>query len=304
MVKGILQENMILEDGSLYLRGNNLSSYLYTSMKASIRHLVFGSGDTPFVLIFDYARTDGKEHIYSTNFYTADGNTIKVDESGKFATITGSKNKGVCYVIPYAADGNVSLHRGKTLYNAITTENSATMHLQATLFITANPDGSMPEVEFSTEDKAVTVTLTRPVNGEEKTDSYVFRFDKLVSPGEYVETTETESVEVTETETPTETETVTETETPTETETVTETEIPTETETITETETPTETETAKVTETEKATETKAEKVTETEKATETQKSEASSGCGSAITTAIIPAIAIGAAVIVAKKKEK
>ena len=222
MAKGDLQANMILEDGNLYLRGNNLSSYLYTSMKASIRHLVFGGGDTPFVLIFDYARTDGKEHTYSTNFYTPDGNTVAVDESGKFATITGSRNKEVCYVIPYAEGENVSLHTGKTGYKAITTENvTSAMHLQATLFITANPDGSMPQVDFSSENKAVTVNISRTDGGETKTESYSFRFGELVSPGEMPEetvTTEPVTEPVTEpattepsTETETETETITET---------------------------------------------------------------------------------------------
>ena len=292
MVKGELQANMILEDGSLYLRGNNLSSYLYTNLKASIRHLVFGGGDTPFVLIFDYARTDGKEHNYSTNFYTSANNTVKVDESGKFATITGSRNKEVCYVIPYAGEGNVSLHTDKVGNNAITTENvTSSMHLQATLFITANPDGSMPQIEFSTESKAVTVSVTKSEGGEETTQSYVFRFGELVSPGEMPET------EPATTEAPTEATTEAPTEAPTE---VT-TESPAE---ATETDAKVETEGK----TDSVAETKApaiEDLPEDSTDGETKSNQSSSGgCNSTVGAGSVLATAVASAFFICKKKKR
>ena len=187
-------------------------------------------------------------------------------------------------MIPYAVGEQVSLHVGKASAPAITTENKSSVHLQATLFITANPDGSMPQAEFSSENEEVTVRITRPEGGEMKTETSVFKLDELVSPGAYVDPTETEPTETTEPE-PTETsepESLDTTEAETSAETVPETERTTESETVTE----------------------SEGTAESENATEAPKSEGSSGCSSSIGVAALPATAIGAAILVAKKKKK
>ena len=274
MVKGDLRENYLLENGNLYLCGSNLTSYKRLSLKASTRQLVFGGGETPFVLVFDYMRKDGSSHTYTTNFYTQATSTVTVDESGKFATIKGASNGALCYVIPYSAEG-VTLTANVGTAKAITTENTASLHRQATLFITANPDGSMPQAEFSTDARNTTVTISRTLQGEVTTETYVFSLEELISPAEAVETSETESVAVTETESETETETQSATEPITKSE-------PTKTEEITEATT-----------------------LEESNATETQSTPAEkTGCGASIGAAILPATAIGAAAIIIKKKKK
>ena len=54
---GVLEEEAILKNGALYLRGNNLSSYIKNgTLSASLRQFIYSGGDTPYVLIFDYAK--------------------------------------------------------------------------------------------------------------------------------------------------------------------------------------------------------------------------------------------------------
>lgn len=211
---GVLEEEAILENGALYLRGNNLSSYIKNgTLSASLRHLVYSGGDTPYVLIFDYAKKNGS-HTYTTNFYTKTGNIVKIAEDGSYATIQGSSNKEICYVYAFTPEGvTLSTKMSNAAAIGVSTSSTSTLHGQATLFITANPDGSAPEVEMTSEGKVTTVKITRIENGESVTDTYEFDYKALKSPE--IATTEAPTEEPT--EAPTETQTQ-ETAEPTETE--------------------------------------------------------------------------------------
>lgn len=279
MMAGDIQENTTLENGNLYLRGSNLSSYRHIDVKSSIRQLVFSGGDVPFVLIYDYMRKDGATHTYNTNFYIDNGNKIEVSPNGRYAIITGRNSGAECYMFTGATDFVFVESEG----NRITTETESTILCQATIFIMANPDGSMPEVDFEGEGKNFTVTVTRQKGGEDVTETYVFGLDELqdfstteeLTPPD-IGDTETESATQVETEVK-ETESSTEAK---ETEPVTESDI-----------------TEKATEEEKATE-------GTESATDDNKvAKKTGGCSAVVGTAILPT-AIVSAVFIARKKKK
>ena len=203
---GVLEEEAILENGALYLRGNNLSSYIKNgTLSASLRHLVYSGGDTPYVLIFDYAKKNGS-HTYSTNFYTSTGNKVTIAADGSYATIQGSRKQEICYVYAFTPEGvTLSTQMANATAVGISTSSTSTLHGQATLFITANPDGSAPEVEMTSEGKVTTVKITRIENGESVTDTYEFDYKALRSPE--IATTEAPTEAPTETQAPTETET-------------------------------------------------------------------------------------------------
>ncbi|MBQ8407907.1 MAG: hypothetical protein IJY39_03495 [Clostridia bacterium] len=213
MAVGVMEENAILENGALYLRGNNVSSYLKNSaLTTSIRHFVYGGGETPFVLIFDYAKKASSKHTFSTNFYTYANNKVTVSEDGSYAIIEGKNTGALCYVIPFTPEGVTIDTKTTNGARGLCTSSTSTLHRQATVFITANPDGSMPKVEFSTEGKNTFVSITRTVNGESVTETYNFDMKELISPEiqtteattevptEVIESIESESVTVEQTE--------------------------------------------------------------------------------------------------------
>lgn len=265
MAVGVMEENAILENGALYLRGNNVSSYIKNStLTTSIRHLVYSGGETPYVVVFDYAKKNGT-HTYSTNFYTRVGNRITIAEDGSYATIQGKSNKEFCYMYAYTPEG-VTLSTKTTNGSAgIATSSTSTLHGQATVFITANSDGSVPEVEITSEGKLTKVSITRIENGESVTDTYEFDFKDLRSPE--IVTTEAPTEEPTETIAPTETETQENVET-------------------------------------SATEISSE-ATESEQVESDEETKAKSdGCGSFIGTAVLPITVAGAIAVISKKKKK
>ena len=274
MIEGTIEENNILENGALYLRGNNAESYTNIKLAASLRHLVYQGGDTPYVIAFDYARKDAKSHEYATNFYTKSGNKVAIDESGSFATITGANRGTVCYVIPFSPDGvDISVTEGAN--KGLTTVNTAAIHRQVTVFITAESDGTMPEVDFSTQGKTTTVSITRIQCGEQVTETYEFSLDSLLSPSAKAETEIT-----TDTVAEEKTEAVPETAATTE-------EITTEVESATQ----------------------HDSLIESNPETETEDTEATgspnepSGCGATVGASCIPAAIAGAATMILKRKK-
>lgn len=272
MKEGVIEDNRILDSGNLYLRGNNITSYGKQKLKSSIRQLVYGDGEVPFVLIYDYVRKDYAKHTYTINFYTKSDNKIAIDTDGNYATIEGCNTGKVCYVIPYSPDGVALANIG----NALSTEVNSAMLRQITLFIVEEPDGSMPAAEFAVDGKDIIVNITRTHGGERITETYVFGVDELVSFG----TTEILEEETT---VPSETES-------TETETVTESEALTDNNTESEvlTDINTESEYAETKDTQ----------------TTGSADQNSNGCGSIINAAIIPAAAVSTVTFLTKKKKK
>ena len=181
---GILEENAILENGAVYLRGNNSTSYQDSGvLKHSVRHLIYGGGETPFVLIYDYAISDGNHHIYSTNFYTSCHNTVTISDDGGYGMIQGAESGENCYMIPYSSGGvvlslEIANHGGK----GIVTVSESVVHKQATLFITSNPDGSKPDVSFAEEGELLQVSITRVKERQRVTEIYELFDEKLVTP--------------------------------------------------------------------------------------------------------------------------
>ena len=305
MRPGDLQEVTILDNGNLYARGSNVSSYWKNEVKISMRHIVYGDGETPFVLVYDNVRKDAQNHDFSINFYTDPNAKVEIADNARYATITGANSGEVCYVIPMA-DEFVFVDAEA---NRITTQTNVSAFAQATLFIMAEPDGSMPETDYELIGKNFSVTITRTHNGEKITETYVFGVDRFISfeTDEVLEitppTTDTESSE-TVTETVTETET--ETETVIETSEVTDTSV--ETEASTEVETDTTAETSEATEeTTASLPVESTTAAESSQATEDTSSEeaSKSGCGSSIALSIVPIVAVAAtsAIFVRKKKD-
>lgn len=206
MREGKMKINQILENGALYLCGNNQSSYLNLGFSVSIRQFVYSGGDTPYVIIFDYAKKYGTV-TYSTNFYTKSGNIVKIAEDGSYATIEGGANHELCYVFAYTPEGvTFSKRTFNITMPGVNTSSTSDCHTQATVFITANSDGSAPKVEITSEGRITKVTITRIENGETVTDTYEFENNKIASPS--VATTEKPTEAPTETNEPTETESV------------------------------------------------------------------------------------------------
>ena len=308
---GDLQEVTILENGNLYVRGDNVASYWKNEIKISARHLVYGDGETPFVLIYDNMRKDAAEHDFSINFYTDPNATVEVSDNARYATITGANSGEVCYVIPMA-DEFVFVEAEKANgNNRITTQTTISAFAQATLFIMAEPDGSMPEVDYELIGKNFSVTITRTHNGEKVTETYVFGTDRFISfdTDEVLDVTPP-TVDTESSETVTETETETNTEATTDSSEVTDTSA--ETEASEETETETKAETTEKAETVETTEAQtAESTISTESSqtteSETAKSEDSAGgCGSSIALSVAPIVAAltTSAIIIRKKKDQ
>ena len=270
---GEILENRLLENGNLYLSGSNTTSYNKQKLGASLRQIVYGDGEVPFVLVYDHVRKDSNTHDFSVNFFTGGGVTAKVEEDG-YATLTSAAGE-ICYVIPYSTDG-VTIE-ATTVHSSpcLTTTTTARFMRQFTLFIMAESDGSMPEVTFETEGKNTTVTITRTVNGQLETETYQFAMEELLSfstteelPVEDIPTEETSEEKVEET---------------TE-EKVTEPVINTEKESVA---------------------TTAPEIDYDETESKTEASDPTgAGCGSAIGISAIPATAIGAAFMLGRKKKK
>ena len=160
---------------------------------------------------------------------------------------------------------------------------------QVTLFIMADEYDIMPYVEFSSEGKNTTVAISRTVNGQEETETYVFAFDELLDfttteklPVD-VETTETESNETSqESSSP-------ESSSPEEesSETSSTATMPSDETVITEAESDSEYESASVEDTD-----------------DSEGDVLNSSCRSAVGTAVIPAVITGAALLFFKKRKK
>jgi hypothetical protein len=174
MVIGKTEQSSTLEGGELYLRGNNTDSYTkIAKLESSVRHFVYSGGENPFVIACDFAEKAG-EHTYSVNFYTKADNTVELSEDGKYAKITGEKQGGICYMIPYSPNG-VSLEKTPT-FNGISTSSVASSHRQATVFIAS--EKSAPKVDFSSCDSSITVSVAL----ENTTKTYTFTKDSIISP--------------------------------------------------------------------------------------------------------------------------
>lgn len=325
MREGTLEEYTVLKNGNLYLRGSNLSSYKKQDLKASTRQLIYGGGDVPFVLVYDFMRKDNTEHTYNINFFTPTSSTILASPDGDYAKIIGNLTGETCFVIPYSTDGTTISFSAVGSAPCLRTETTSTYLSQATLFIMADED-EMPEVEWSSEGKTITVSITRTINGQLETETYTLGLEELISFSTTekidVETTAPE-VETTEKENTPETTEKEELAESTEVEVVTTEEETTVAEEIT-TEKVTEPEITDVPETTEAPVSTTEKVTETEEnpteseeiTTKSPESEATtepyssennkkSGCGSSIgAVAIIPAIIAGLALVTFNKKKR
>ncbi len=319
MREGTIEENRVLENGNLYLRGSNLSSYKKQGVKESLRQIIYGGGDVPFVLVFDFMRKDTEDHTFNINFFTPSSSTIMASPDGDYATIIGSNTGETCFVIPYSPEGTTLSFSAVGSAPCLTSETTAKYLRQATLFIMADEE-EMPEVEWSSESKTITVSITRTINGQLETETYTLGLEELVSfstteklenetTASEVETTEKEPIiETTEKEVFVET---TEKEpVASEEETTVSEEISTEkaTEAPETTEAPVIT-TEKITETEERPSESEEIITKAPEGEATTEPDTSNnkknGCGSAIgTAAIIPAIIAGAALSIFDKKKR
>jgi hypothetical protein len=183
MVRGTLEENKMLETGALYLRGNNTSSYAKkAALTDSRRQLIYAGGETPFVLIYDYAtKGDNNEHTYTTPFYTELKSYVRISRDGSYVSIHGPNRKNICYMFAYSEGGVKLSNQSDSKVESITTESRGVDHAQATLFITANPDGTMPTVEWTNADGVLTATISRIYDGNYVKESYVLTTTELKS---------------------------------------------------------------------------------------------------------------------------
>jgi hypothetical protein len=177
MKEGKILEQRILENGNLYVSGSNITSYQKQNLLASTRQIVYGGGDVPFVLVFDYVRNNVSSNTFNINFFTKNGISAIV-RNDSYAILTTESGQD-CYVIPYSPD-DVTVKSSTVGTSAcITTETTGRFLRQATLFIMADVDGEMPDVYFSDKGKETTVTISRTVNGQEETETYVFSLESL-----------------------------------------------------------------------------------------------------------------------------
>lgn len=178
MKAGEILEQRILENGNLYVSGTNISSYQKQNLLSSTRQIVYGGGDVPFVLVFDYVRNNVSSNTFNINFFTGKDISALI-RNDSYAILTSESGQD-CYVIPYSPD-EVTVKSGTVgTASCITTETTGRFLRQATLFIMADVDGEMPDVYFSDKGKETTVTISRTVNGQEETETYTFSLESLV----------------------------------------------------------------------------------------------------------------------------
>lgn len=179
MVIGKIEQNSVLENGELYLRGNNTSSYVkLAQLDKSIRHMIYRGGDTPFVIACDFIQKSG-EHTYTTNFYTKAANTVELSEGESVAVISGDNGGAKCCVTAYSPNGIVMTKTPTD--NGITTASSAKFHRQAVVFVAAEPE-KLPKIDFTSDEDSMTVSIALNENGEEKKMTYAFSIDALAAP--------------------------------------------------------------------------------------------------------------------------
>lgn len=184
---GEILESKVLPNGNIYVAGSNVSSYKKQELAASVRQIVYGGGDVPFLLVFDHVRNSSSSNTFNINFFThKDVSTIV---SGDYAVITGNSGE-VCYVMPYSPDGVTMESAAVGSSPCLTTETTGRYLRQVTIFIMAESDGEMPDVTFSTKGKTTTVTITRTVNGQKETETYSFGLEELT------QFTTTEEIEI------------------------------------------------------------------------------------------------------------
>lgn len=159
MIAGSLLANKQLGNGALYVKGENSDSYRDTVLTESRRQLLYMGGETPYVIAYDHVKSTSSTHTYTTSFFTDLESKIEIIDQNT-AKITGANSGAVAYAFVYSAEG-ATLSAAKTeKTNAVVTENKAVTHDQVTLYITANPDGSIPDVSFSTgSDGKIKVTV-------------------------------------------------------------------------------------------------------------------------------------------------
>jgi hypothetical protein len=135
--------------------------------------MIYGGGNTPFVIIYDVAKKMG-DHTYSVNFYTNADNEVAIPDGGSCAKIIGKKHGKPCFVLPFSQSG-VKIEKTPT-FNGISTSSVASSHRQATVFIA--PGKAAPKVEFSSCDSSITVSVAL----ENTTKTYTFTKDSIISP--------------------------------------------------------------------------------------------------------------------------
>ncbi len=173
MVVGEITKNKTLQNGALYLKGDNSDSYKEDVLTESTRQMIYKGGDTPYVVAFDYVYAGTSSHTFTTSFFTDLASTVTIVNSGK-AKIVGGNNGGVGYAYAYSPNG-ASLTINKTdKTQAIVSSNTAVTHTQATLFTTQMENGQEPTVTWSTVNGNVQLKIKYLNNNAEITDTYVF----------------------------------------------------------------------------------------------------------------------------------
>ena len=176
-IDGSIVYNKLLNNGALYLKGDNSDSYRDTVLKTSTRQMIYHGGETTYVLVYDYGESDSAQHSYTTNFYTDKDSTINITKTNQ-AEIIGANNKESCMVYLYS-DSNSSFSQVKTDTTLdLKTTNNAVIHKQATLFITKNSNGSNPTVTFKKVGDATQVKIEYYSNNKKVIDTYLLYDNK------------------------------------------------------------------------------------------------------------------------------
>ena len=172
MVEGKILANKSLGNGALYIKGDNADSYNDSVLTESTRQMIYMGGETPYVIAFDYGKKDASNHSYLTSFFTDITSKIELVNANT-AKITGGNEGAVAYAFVYSKEGASFSIATTSTTNALVTTNSAVTHNQAIIYVTANPDGSMPTVSFSTDSSGKTNVKIKYYKGEDLyTDTY------------------------------------------------------------------------------------------------------------------------------------
>jgi len=182
MIAGHITTHKNLNNGALYLKGDNSDSYRDTVLTESTRQMIYKGGDTPYVIAFDYVNAGTASHTYTTNFFTDYDSTVTIENSGR-AKIVGGNNGGVGYAFVYSPNGaSFTTNKDTTKKTqAIVSSNKAVTHTQATLFTTQMTNGQAPTVTWSTVNGNVQVSIKYLDNSSEITDTYIFYSHNEVS---------------------------------------------------------------------------------------------------------------------------
>jgi len=112
------------------------------------RHLLFGRGPQPYLLIVDNFQKDEHEHEFTWLMHSAEGNRVELDPQNGRARVVGGQNNAVCEVRFLApSEGlKISASVAREKLPVLRADVTAVNPMLVTLLVALRPDEAAPQV--------------------------------------------------------------------------------------------------------------------------------------------------------------